>query len=303
MPLSIAYLGPSGTYSEMAALTYGQWLSTVAQTEIPQLCPCPSIIQTLRSVASGQTEIAVVPVENSIEGGVAATLDTLWQLDNLEIQQALVLPIAHALISKAPTLTAIQTLYSHSQALGQCQQWLEQFLPKAELVPTNSTTEALGVLADNPSLGAIASERAAELHQLPVLACPINDFADNCTRFWVLGRSNCVRHEQATTPAADSPEPLRSPLSSQATSLAFSLPANQPGSLVKPLQVLADRQINLSRIESRPSKRALGDYIFFVDLEAPLTAAAVQSALIELADLTDVLKVLGSYPILEIGTS
>lgn len=296
MALSIAYLGPSGTYSEVAALTYGRWRSTVAQMEVPQLCPCPSIIQTLRSLAAGQAEIAVVPVENSIEGGVAATLDTLWQLDNLEIQQALVLPIAHALISKAPTLTAIQTVYSHPQALGQCQQWLEQFLPQVNLVPTNSTTEAMGALADNPSLAAIASERAAELYQLPVLTCPINDFADNCTRFWVLSR-------KSTAPAADSPVPSGCLISAQATSLAFSLPANQPGSLVKALQVLADRQINLSRIESRPSKRALGDYIFFVDLEAPLAAAAVQSALAELADLTDVLKVLGSYPILEIGSS
>lgn len=296
MPLSIAYLGPSGTYSEMAALTYGQWRKTVDQTEIPQLCPHPSIIQTLRAAASGQTEIAVVPVENSIEGGVAATSDTLWQLNNLEIQQALVLPIAHALISKASNLEAIQTLYSHPQALGQCQQWLEQFLPKAELVPTNSTTEALGALADNPSLGAIASERAAELYHLPVLACPINDFADNCTRFWVLSR-------KPATSATGNLEPFHSPIPAQATSLAFSLPANQPGSLVKALQVLADRQINLSRIESRPSKRALGDYIFFVDLEAPLTATAVQSALTELASLTDVLKVLGSYPILEIGRS
>jgi prephenate dehydratase len=287
MSLSIAYLGPPGTYSEIAAQAYARWLAQVTQEAAPGLCPYPSIVQTLRSVAAAEAHTAVVPVENSIEGGVAATLDTLWQLESLQIQQALVLPIAHALISKAPTLQSIEAIYSHPQALGQCQQWLEKFLPTVQLVPTNSTTEALQSLKADPSLGAIASQRAAQLYQLPVLACPINDYADNCTRFWVLSQRGIPG---AMTEAA-SPE---------TTSLAFSLPQNRPGSLVKPLQIFADRQLNLSRIESRPSKRSLGDYIFFVDLEASLAAPSVQSALGELGHHTEVLKILGSYPILNI---
>lgn len=288
MSRSIAYLGPPGTYSEMAALAYGQWLGKTLQVEMPALCPYPSILQALRSAATGKADLAVVPVENSIEGGVSMTLDTLWQLETLKIQQALILPILHTFISQAASLEAVQKVYSHPQALGQCQQWLEKFLPEVQLVPTNSTTEGLEWLTTDSSLGVIASQRAAQLYHLPILASPINDYADNCTRFWVLSSKDLVI---GSPPGA---------WQETATSLAFSLPKNQPGSLVKPLQIFADRQINLSRIESRPSKRSLGDYIFFVDLEAAMIDARSQSALTELGKHTEVLKILGSYPILQV---
>lgn len=288
MSRSIAYLGPPGTYSEMAALAYGQWLGKTLQVEMPALCPYPSILQALRSAATGKADLAVVPVENSIEGGVSMTLDTLWQLETLKIHQALILPILHTFISQAASLEAVQKVYSHPQALGQCQQWLEKFLPEVQLVPTNSTTEGLEWLTTDSSLGVIASQRAAQLYHLPILASPINDYADNCTRFWVLSSRDLAI---GSSPGA---------WQETATSLAFSLPKNQPGSLVKPLQIFADRQINLSRIESRPSKRSLGDYIFFVDLEAAMIDARSQSALTELGKHTEVLKILGSYPILQV---
>lgn len=283
MSLSIAYLGPPGTYAEAAALAYANWLPQAAQ---PILCPYPSIPQALKATATGQTNVAVVPVENLIEGSVTVTLDTLWQLDTLKIQQGLVLPISHALISRAPSIESIKTLYSHPQALSQCQKWLEQFLPQVQLIPTSSTTEALHSLDADSTVGAIASQRAAQLYNLPVLVYPIHDYPDNCTRFWVLGQ----------LPGTDSTT------SSEATytSLAFSVPANQPGVLVKPLEVFAKRQINLSRIESRPSKRSLGDYVFFMDLEATLALPFVQSALVELATHTEVLKVFGSYSVWKI---
>jgi prephenate dehydratase len=276
MTVSIAHLGPSGTYTEAAALAYATWLTQMGQD--PLLCPYPSISQSLRATAQGQAHLAVVPVENSIEGSVAMTLDTLWQLDTLQIQQALVLPIAHALISRAETLAGIKTVYSHPQALAQCQGWLEQFLPLVELIPCNSTTEAVQHLDKNEDAGAIASLRAAQLYKMPVLAHPINDNPDNCTRFWVLG--------------------LQPSSGGTHTSLAFSVPANVPGALVKPLQAFASRSINLSRIESRPSKRSLGDYLFFIDIEADASQTSVQLAIDELTACTEKLKIFGSYNIL-----
>jgi prephenate dehydratase len=279
MSISIAYLGPPGTYAEAAGLTYVRTLAgETGRNSV--LCPYPSIAQTLQSVAQGQAHLAVVPVENSIEGSVVSTLDMLWQLDTLQVQQALVLPIRHALLSRASTIEAIQTVYSHPQALAQCQGWLEKFLPSAQLVPTNSTTEALQYLDKDYTAGVITSQRAAQLYNLPILASAINDYPDNYTRFWVMGKQ----------PSAGGSH----------TSLAFSTPANVPGALAKPLQVFASRGINLSRIESRPTKRSLGEYLFFIDLEADASQAPVQDALSELASHTEILKIFGSYSVLPI---
>lgn len=281
MTISIAHLGPNGTYAEQAALAYVNWVRQKTGQEAI-LCPYPSIAQTVRAVDQGEVDLAVVPVENSIEGSVAVTLDTLWQLDKLQIQLALVLPIAHALLSHAQSLESIQTVYSHPQALAQCQGWLEQFLPNVQLIATNSTTEALQQLEHDCTISAIASLRASQLYNLPILASGINDYPDNCTRFWVLAQS------QPQIKGASH------------TTLAFSVRANVPGALVKPLQVFAERGINLSRIESRPSKRSLGDYLFFIDLEADANSALVQSALAELATYTEILKLFGSYNVLAI---
>ena len=281
MTISIAHLGPNGTYAEQAALAYVNWVRQETGQEAI-LCPYPSIAQTLRAVDQGEVDLAVVPVENSIEGSVAVTLDTLWQLDNLQIQLALVLPIAHALLSHAQSLESIQTVYSHPQALAQCQGWLEQFLPNVQLIATNSTTEVLQQLEHDCTISAIASLRASQLYNLPILASGINDYPDNCTRFWVLAQS------QPQIKGASH------------TTLAFSVGANVPGALVKPLQVFAQRGINLSRIESRPSKRSLGDYLFFIDLEADANSSLVQSALAELAAYTEILKLFGSYNVLAI---
>jgi prephenate dehydratase len=282
----IAHLGPPGTYTEQAALAYVNWVRQETGQEAI-LCPYPSISQTLRAVAQGQAGLAVVPVENSIEGSVAITLDTLWQLDRLEIQLALVLPISNALLSRAQSLESIQTVYSHPQPLAQCQGWLEQFLPNVQLIPTNSTTEALQQLEQDWTTGAIASVRASQLYNLPVLASAINDYPDNCTRFWVVRHQSQINSHQFSS-------------STSHTSLAFSVRANIPGALVKPLQVFAQRNINLSRIESRPSKRSLGDYLFFIDLEADANSPLVQSALAELATYTEILKLFGSYNVLAI---
>lgn len=278
MSISIGHLGPSGTYSEQAAVAYASRFLPQSQ-ETTTLCAYPSIVKTLKAIASGEVDLAVVPVENAIEGSVAITLDMLWQLDNLRIKLALVLPIANALLSNAPSISDLKTVYSHPQPLAQCQGWLEQHLPTVKLIATNSTTEAVQKLNLDPKAGAISSPLAAQIYNVPILASSINDYPDNCTRFWVLSSS-----EQ--------------PVKGSHTSLAFSTKANDPGALVKPLQVFAHRNINLSRVESRPSKRSLGDYLFFLDLEGDTTSPAVQGAIFELTDYTDTLKIFGSYDVL-----
>ncbi len=291
MSLHIAHLGPVGTHTESAAMAYATWMQQHSE-QVPTLSPQVSNAQTLRSVASGLADIAVVPVENSIEGAVAMTLDTLWEVADLTILQALTLPITHALLSIANHLDEIKVVRSHPQALGQCQRWLQENLPHAQLVPTNSTTEPLERLGQDPTAAAISSPRAAELFQLPILACPINDNPDNCTRFWIVG------HRQGKDPrSAGMPEHLPKTL----TSLAFSLPANQPGALVNALQIFASLGINLSRIESRPTKRSLGEYLFFLDLEGDAAHPWVEKALMELRSHTETLKIFGSYAVLPIG--
>lgn len=282
MSPKIAYLGPPGTYTEIAALTYAQTLDQL-DGPTPSLEPYPCISQVLKATADHKADFSVVPVENSVEGGVTVTLDTLWQLDSLSIQQALVLPITHALISQAASISTIQTIYSHPQALAQCQQWIEKHVPAAKLIPTQSTTEALQHLSNDHKTAAIASGRAAAMYNLPILANAINDHADNCTKFWILGTQ-------------DSP-------GGAYTSLAFSLAVNAPGALLSPLRILAEHHINLSRIESRPTKRSLGEYLFFLDLEIPVDSTDAKQALAELQNCTETLKILGSYSFLTAANS
>jgi prephenate dehydratase len=286
MTFTIAHLGPAGTYAEQAALAYAQWWSIQTQQRVPELLSCPSIAQTLYAVAEEQTDVAVVPIENSIEGSVTMTLDTLWQLETLQIRQALVLPIVHVLVTQAE-LNAIQVVYSHPQALGQCQQWLRHNLPHAQQVPTLSTTDALKYVGVEGA-AAIASERAAHLYNLPILAQSIQDYADNCTRFLV------VTQPQSSI---EIPAIAEAPI---CTSLAFSLPQNLPGALVAQLQAFAARNINLSKIESRPTKRSLGEYVFFIDAEAALATEPMQSAVCLLSRAAERLKVLGTYSTVQI---
>jgi prephenate dehydratase len=275
---TVAYLGPAGTYSEIAALQYLQLCHPDLEHDPSRMCPYPTIPQAINAAEHGNVDVAVVPVENSIQGGVTMTLDSLWQSESLQIQQAIILPIAHALITCAPNLDDIKVVYSHPQSLAQCQKWLERYLPNVQQIATDSNTERLHSVAEDATIAAIASERAAAIYNLPILKFPINDQPDNCTRFLVLGRT------APTTKGTHS-------------SLAFSLKRNMPGALVKPLLVFADRQINLSRIESRPTKRSLGEYIFFIDIEAPIDDPNFSEALQELQSVTENLKILGSYSV------
>jgi prephenate dehydratase len=274
-PVIIAHLGPTGTYAETAALAYGK--SIDADFE---LMPYNTIAQAIEAVSDQTADLAVVPVENSIEGSVTMTLDALWRIDGLQIQQALVLPIAHQLITVAQSLDQIQTVYSHPQALSQCQEWLGKHLPQAQRIPANSTTEILAQLADLRTTAGISSPSAAALYNLPILAADIGDRLENRTRFWVLG------HQPAITGSH--------------TSLAMTLSANVPGALLAVLAKFAAAQINLSRIESRPTKRSLGEYLFFMDLEADGHDPQVAKILTEIAATVEQVKLFGSYHITSI---
>jgi prephenate dehydratase len=286
MTVTIAYLGPEGTYSQLAALAYSLEVEGATGQSV-ELLGMPSIPKAMQATAEGLTTFTIVPVENSTEGGVTTTLDTLWQLQQLKIHRAMVMPIRHGLLSQAPSLDEIAVVYSHPQALSQCQHWLEHHLPQAALVATRSTTEALEHLTDNNAVAAIASAWAAKLYNLPIAAHNINDHSDNCTRFWVLAASG----DRSTA------------VQGQYTSLAFSLPINSPGALLKPLEVFARHRINLSRIESRPTKRSLGEYLFFVDLETGDCNDTREQALTELPGCTETLVNFGTYDLITIDPS
>ncbi len=284
VPAPVAFLGPAGTYTELAALLACPEHPHLHSQGSHPLVPYPTIRACLEAVAAGEQQWAVVPVENSVEGGVSMTLDALWQLEGLQIRQALILPIRHALLGRAKALAEVRQVYSHPQALAQCQVWLANHVPQATLIPTQSTTEELERVQTQPTAAMIASERAAALYDLPVLACPINDHPDNCTRFWVIGR---------TQGQADWTFPGGSH-----TSLAFSLPENVPGALLKPLQVFAQKGLNMSRIESRPTKKSAGTYVFFVDLEnAPDQPYLSPEVVAALEQIAETLKLFGSYPV------
>ena len=270
--MRLAFLGPAGTYGEQAA----QRLAALEGVAV-ELVPKPMIRAVIQAVAEGDCEAAVVPVENSVEGGVTASHDALWEHPDLTVVRALVLPIRHALVGTGP-LAGISEVLSHPQALAQCGQWLARQLPGALQLPTNSTAEAARLVRGSRFRGAIASKEAAAEHGLEVLAYPINDVPGNCTRFVMLRRGD---------------RRLEGPLAS----LAFSLHANRPGALLEALSCFSRHGLNMTRIESRPSKREMGEYIFFVDLELPSTRSPVEQALAELKPLCGNLAHFGAYPL------
>jgi len=274
-PMRVAFLGPSGTYGEQAA----QRLAQLEGWDDAELVAQPSIRAVVQALAGGVCDAAVVPVENSVEGGVTAALDALWEHAELAVARALVLPIRHALCGSG-SLETISEVLSHPQALAQCSQWLGSQLPQALQLPTSSTAEAARLVRGSRFRAAVASQEAAREHGLAVLAYPINDVAGNCTRFLLLRRGERAIHGDLA-------------------SLAFSLRANRPGALLEALSCVARRDLNMSHIESRPSKREMGEYIFFIGLELaePAAATALQAVLDDLRPLCEHLAMFGSYPL------
>ncbi len=244
MRKQVAYLGPPGTYAEKAAHT----LAKLSDFNSPLFVPCNGLHSVIKSIAYNNCDAAVVPIENSVEGGVTATLDALWKFPDININKAIVLPIKHALISNG-RISEISEVLSHPQALAQCSEWLSENLPEAITLSTNSTSEAVNMVKGSKFRAAIGSKSLIEIKGLNELAFPINDVPGNCTRFVLLSKESIVN------------------LETNVASFAFSLMSNEPGSLLKALTYIAEFGFNMSKIESRPSKRELGEYIIYVDLE------------------------------------
>lgn len=270
-PLSVGFLGPEATFTHRAAReAFGSSAAFKAFQTIPEI---------FRAVERGAVDYGVAPVENSIQGSVFETLDSLVEAD-LRIVSERRLRIDHCLISRDP-LEAVQKVYSKDQALGQCRDWLARNLPGAELVETTSTARAVEIAGSEEGAAAIASSLAAEKFGIPVLEKAIQDRRGNHTRFLVLGRPEAV----APVP----PERAR-------TALVLSL-RDAPGALQSALGVFADRGINLSRIESRPSRRKAWDYLFFIEFAGNEESPGVREALAELREKCSFVKELGSFPL------
>lgn len=267
-PIGVAFLGPLGTFSESAAVKhFGHAVCLQPQT---------SIDEVFREVEAGHAEYAVVPVENSTEGAVGRTLDLLLGT-SLKICGEVVLRIHQNLLSNASDPSQITQVISHAQSLAQCHEWLNRHLPDVPRVPVASNAEAARLARDNPTWAAIAGDAAADRYQLPHLASSIEDEPNNTTRFLVLGRF------------------AAGPSGQDKTSLILSTP-NRTGALQALLAPLAEAGVSMTRLESRPSRHALWEYVFFVDIEGHIDTEPVKTALTKLAAEASYLKVLGSYP-------
>ena len=277
MAVSVAFLGPAGTYTEEALLA--------SANEPVKALACVTVHETVMAVQEGRTDRAVVPIENSLEGGVAATLDALaGEADRVRICAEVVHPIHHNLIAAEPLeLASITRVLSHPQATAQCAIFLRESLASAELVPATSTAEAVRMVRDSGEpWAALGSKLSAELYGCEVLADRVEDRSDNLTRFVWLAR------------AGEQPVDLEG---FAKTSIVFwGFNDSSPGALVEVLRELSDRDINLTKIESRPRRVALGHYMFFADLDGHENEPHVAEALEALGRRVQTLRVLGSYP-------
>src|SRR5205809_2124633 len=260
--LAVAYLGPAGTYSH-AAVTRHFGDSVIAE-------PCASIDEVFRAAEGGRADYAVVPVENSTEGAVGRTLDLMCQTP-LTIVGEIKLRIVQNLLAKDVALDAVTRVYSHAQSLAQCVQWLARHLPAAARVAVASNAEAARLAAGEPGAAAIAGEIAATIYGLAVLAPHIEDEPNNTTRFWVLGRQSVP------------------PSGRDETSLVMSA-ANRPGAMHALLEPFARHGVSMTRIESRPARTGLWEYLFFVDVLGHRDDAAVAAALTELSSKAPFIK-------------
>lgn len=272
-PLSVAYLGPEASNSHAAAMRkFGASVD---------YHPMGTIADIFTAVEKGEEDLAVIPIENSTEGSVREALDSFFESE-LKVVAQIHLEISYCLASRSP-LEKVAEVRSKDQALAQCRQWLRRHLPQARQAETSSTTRAVQDARDHAELAAVASELAAATYGVPVVARNIQDKSDNTTRFFVLGRK----------PAG--PVGGGKDVSSFLVSLGEEAAAHS-GSLLKMLMPLAERGINLSKIESRPSKRRPWDYSFFIDVTGHYEDAKVKEAVAELRKFCPLVKWLGSYP-------
>lgn len=270
-PLTVAYLGPMGSFSEQAAIErFGGGAKRFAYT---------SIDEVFRKVESGEAQYGVVPVENSTEGQVSRTLDLLLD-SSLSIIDERLQAIHLCLLVPKGKAKKIQVIYGHPQALAQCQNWLNINLPNVRRIPVRSNSEGAEMVSKDVTTytAAVAGKRAADLYSLKVYAGNIEDDAKNTTRFLVLGKQQV------------------SPSGKDKTSLVLSAP-NRPGAVHDLLTSLANHGVSMTKFESRPSRSGLWEYVFFVDIEGHQADAHVAKALAELKLAAAFMKILGSYPV------
>ncbi|QZA80395.1 prephenate dehydratase [Deefgea piscis] len=268
-PLTIAFLGPEGTFTQAAAIKhFGHAASTLA---------CASIDEAFRVVEARGADYVVAPVENSTEGAVGRTLD-LMVTTPLQICGEVVLRIHHHFLRQTPDMVSIKRVYSHAQSLAQCHEWLNKHLgDEVERISVASNAEGARLASLDPSSAAIAGDSAAEKFALNKLAVNIEDEPNNTTRFLVLG------YQQAARSGKDK------------TSLVISAP-NRPGALHTLVEPLARNGVSMSKFESRPSRTGLWEYVFFADVDGFIDDVPLQAALKDLQDVAAFVKVLGSYP-------
>lgn len=268
-PLAVSYLGPEGTYTQAAVYKhFGHQVSARVAAAIDEI---------FRDVESGAATYGVVPIENSTEGVVSSTLDLLANTP-LTICGEVWLPVHHHLLSRHKRREDIKAIYAHAQSFAQCRRWLDAKLPKAERIPVASNGLAAQMVRKQGKGAAIAGAAAAELYKLNTLASNIEDDPNNTTRFLVIGRQN--------------PEPT----GRDATSLVMSAHKNRSGALFELLEPFSQAGISLTKIESRPSRRAAWDYNFFVDLEGHQSDPKVRPALELVQSRAAYFRLLGSYP-------
>lgn len=271
--MTVAFLGPRGTNSEDAALLYGG--------EDANLAAFATIPALTTAVETGLADVAVLPIENSIEGAVSTTLDLLIHETGLRICHEVVVPIRHMLVTvPGARLEDITTVISHPQALGQSRRFLERFLPGAEQVGSLSTAGAVRdvVESNDATRAAIGPSRARDLYGGEILARDIQDIRSNLTRFVVLGREDAA------------------PTGTDKTMIGLTVKQNVPGILFKVIAPFAEQGLQLTKIESRPTKGWLGDYVFLIDFEGHRTDPAVAAVLESLREPAAELKVFGSFP-------
>lgn len=267
-PLKVACLGPLATFTHLAAMRY---FGSSAN-----FLPVDSIKNVFDSVYSGQADYGVVPIENSNEGVVSYTLDMFMDYD-LKISGEVMLKVTHNLLSKSGERSRIKKIYSHPQATAQCRKWLEKNMPGTPIHDATSTAKAAEIASKEDDAAAIASELAARVYDLKFVERNIEDFKDNYTRFLIIGKETSKRTGK------------------DKTSIMFSI-KDRPGALYETLEPFKKARINLTKIESRPSRRKAWEYIFFVDLEGHIEDRKVKKAIEELKEGCLYLKVLGSYP-------
>ena len=266
--VAISYLGPAATFTQLAAMK--KFGSSVNYVE------CLSITEIFNEVEKGNTDFGVVPIENSFEGAVNHTLDMFIDSE-LKICSEIYLKISHFLLSKTKDIKKIKRVYSNPQVFGQCRMWLEKNMPSAELAEVSSTARAAQIAAGEKGAGCIASKMAKDIYKLSIIASAIEDAPTNITRFLVVGKT------------------LAKPTGDDKTSVMLSI-KDKVGALHTVLMPFKKHNINLTKIESRPSKKKAWDYYFFIDLEGHCKDSKVNKTLDELNKAASNFKILGSYP-------